>query len=229
MSSASASALKAADPLNEFFRLAKTLMIAVKNVFPECEKTQDALAQLEFIEASNMDHMKEVLIRSWYTTMKPYVQACVQKNDNVILRADIDVLDKLDIKAKWSDPDFDQESKDTLWEYVNTLNYLSCLYNESKPEDVQDLAHFASKLAETAQIEMTEDGKFSFNIKAFESLVTDKSKSGEIANLMSQAGPLMANLFGGGGDGGAPSGLQSLLAAQMSSFSGFFPPAQTPK
>ena len=155
------------DPKEEFFQLTKTLITAVKNVFPECAKTQEALDQLTFIETSNMGAAKDMLIRKWYETMKPYVEQCVQKNDNVLLRAEIDILDKLDIKPKWNDPDFDQESKDIMWEYINTLNYLSCLYSESSPEEVQGLAAAASRLAESAEFEVSEDGKFSFNIQAF--------------------------------------------------------------
>jgi hypothetical protein len=166
-----------------------------------------------------MDSAKDMLIRKWYDTMKPHVEDCVKKNDNVLLRADIDILDKLDIKVKWSDPDFDDASKDVMWEYLNTLNYLACLYVESSPEEVQGLHAAASRLAESAEFALSEDGKMSFNIRAFQSLITDQSKQGDIATLMASAGPLMQTLMGGAGaEGGAPSGLHSFLQAQMGNF-----------
>lgn len=215
------------NPLEDFFQLTKTLMKAVNNVFPECTKTQEALTQLEFIEASNVESMKTMLIETWYQTMKPYIQECVQKNDNVLLRSNIKVLDQLDIKLKWADPEFDQESKEIMWEYINTLNYLACLHNESTPEEVQGLSTAASRLAEAAQFEISDDGKFSFNIQAFQALLSDKSKQSEIASLMPLAAPLMQNIMSGAGGGGgmdglAGSGLQAFLQAQMGNFGNMF-------
>lgn len=213
------SVAECANPVEDFFRLTKTLLLAVRNVFPECLKTQEALAQLEFIEASRMDSMKEILIRKWYETVKPYIKDCVAKNDNVILRANIDILEKLDIKSKWNDPDFDQESKDVLWGYINSLTYLSCLYSESTPEQVQGITAAASRLAEKAQFDVTEDGKFSFNIKAFQALITDQSAQGDLSQLMQSMGPIMGALGGASGGAEGSSGLQAFLSSQMSNFS----------
>lgn len=219
-----ATANPSANPLEDFFQLCKTLMTAVKATFPECEKTQTALAKLEFVENSGMDSMKETLIRTWYDTMKPYVQACVQKNDNVLLRADIKFLTEFDLKTKWADPDFDQESKDVLWEYINNLNYLACMYNESTPEHMEGLTTVASRLAETAQLEISEDGKLSFNLKALQSLLTDEGNQGDLAKLMPLAAPLMENLMGGGNKEGGEGGLQAFLQAQMASMLGQLKP-----
>lgn len=220
-----AAAKTTANPLEDFYQLCKTLMTAVKATFPECEKTQAALAELEFIENSGMDSMKETLIRTWYDTMKPYVQACVQKNDNVLLRADIKFLDEFDLKTKWMDSDFDKESKDVLWEYINNLNYLACMYSESSPEHMEGLTTVASRLAETAQLEITEDGKLSFNLKALQSLLSDESQQGDLAALMPLAAPLMENLMGGAKkDGNSEGGLQAFLQAQMASMLGQLKP-----
>ena len=213
------------NPLEDFFQLCKTLMTAVKTTFPECEKTQTALAQLEFIETSQMTSMKENLIRKWYDTMKPFVQDCVQKNDNVLLRSKIKFLDDFDLKVKWTDPDFDQESKDVLWEYINNLNYLAIMYNESSPEQIQGLTAVASRLAESAQLEISEDGKLSFNLKALQSLLTDDKKQGDLASLMPLAAPIMENMLGGAAGGSAEGGgLQAFLQAQMSSMLGQLKP-----
>jgi hypothetical protein len=217
-------AAAATNPLEEFFQLCKTLMAAVKATFPECEKTQMALEQLEFIETSGMTSMKETLIRTWYSTMKPFVQDCVQKNDHILLRSNIKFLDDFDLKSKWSDPDFDQESKDVLWEYINNLNYLSIMYSESSPEHMDGLTAVASRLAETAQLEISEDGKLSFNLKALQSLLTSENAQGDLASLMPLAAPLMENLMGGAGAGGEGGGLQAFLQAQMASMLGQLKP-----
>ena len=157
--------------------------------------------------------------------MKPYVQDCVQKNDNVLLRSKIPFLDEFDLKIKWTDPDFDKESKDVLWEYINNLNYLSIMYSESSPEHMQGLSAVASRLAETAQLEISDDGKLSFNLKALKSLLTDESKHGDLASLMPLAAPIMESMMNGG-DPSNPNagGLQAFLQAQMSSMLGQLKP-----
>lgn len=211
------------NPLEDFYQLCKTLMTAVHTTFPECEKTQSALEQLECVSTNTS--MKESLIKKWYKTMKPHVQDCVQKNDHVLLRANLKVLDEFDLKSKWMDPDFDQESKDVLWEYINNLNYLSIMYSESSPEDMEGLAAVANRLADTAKLEVKDDGTMTFNIKALQSLFTDESKQGDLAALMPLAAPLMENLMGSGNGGGADGGgLQAFLQAQMSTMLGQFKP-----
>ena len=214
------------NPVEDFFQLMKTLLTAVKNVFPECEKTQAALAQLEFMESSNLTTAKEMLVRKYYETVKPHIKDCVAKNDNVILRAEIEMLTTLGIKEKWRDPDFDAESKDVLWGYINSLNYLCCLHNESTPEEVQGIAAAATRLAEEAQFDISDDGNISFNIKAFQSLLSSDSAQSDLGQIMQGMGPLMGAL-GGAGDGG---GLQAFLTSQMSNFSTLLqqPPGAAP-
>jgi hypothetical protein len=211
------------NPVEDFFQLMKTLLQAVKTVFPECEKTQAALAQLEFMESSQMTAAKEMLIRKYYDTIKPHIKDCVAKNDNVILRAEIEMLTTLGIREKWRDPDFDAESKDILWGYINSLNYLCCLHNESTPEEVQGIAAAASRLAESAQFDISDDGNVSFNIKAFQSLLSSDTAQGDLSQIMAGMGPLMGALGGGAGAEGGE-GLQAFLSSQMSNFSTLLQP-----
>ena len=203
------------NPLEDFFQLAKKLIIAVNTVFPECEKTLGAMEKMEVIDQSNMTTMKEMLVRQWYETVKPYMDQCTKKNDNALLRANIPVLDQLDIRSKWNHPEFSQESKDVMWTYINNLNYWACLYCEADTEQVQGLAAAATRLAETANIEISEDGKLSFNIQAFQELVTNPGNQGDINTLMQTAAPMPSGLLGGEGGSG---GLQALLQSQMGNF-----------
>ena len=190
------------NPVEDFFALMKTLLTAVKKVFPECEKTDAALAQLEFMDSSNLDSSKEMLVRKYYDTIKPHIKECVAKNDDVILRADIEMLSAIGIKEKWRDEDFTAESKDVLWGYINSLNYLCCLHNESTPEEVQGIAAAATRLAESAQFDISDDGNISFNIKAFQSLLSSEQAQGDLSQIMAGMGPLMGALGGGDETGG---------------------------
>lgn len=224
----SSAAAQDANPIEDFFTLMKTLLSAIKNVFPECVKTEEALAQMEFIDASNMAPMKETMIRKYYASIKDHIKDCVAKHDGVIMTADIEMLNTIDIRTKWADPEFDAESKDVLWGYINSLNYLACLYVESTPEEVQGIAAAASRLAESAQFDISEDGNVSFNIKAFQSLLGSESAQGDLSQIMDGMGPLMGAM--NGTSGGAAGGLQAFLSSQMSNFSSLLqPPAAAPK
>ena len=223
----SSSAAQDANPIEDFFTLMKTLLSAIKNVFPECVKTEEALAQMEFIDASNMAPMKETMIRKYYASIKDHIKDCVAKHDSVILTADIETLNTIDIRTKWADPEFDAESKDVLWGYINSLNYLACLYVESTPEEVQGIAAAASRLAESAQFDISEDGNVSFNIKAFQSLLGSESAQGDLSQIMSGMGPLMGAM--NGTSGGAAGGLQAFLSSQMSNFSSLLQPPTASK
>ena len=217
------------DPVNDFFVLLKTLLTTVGDVFPECVKTREALANREFIHASHQTSMKETLIRDWYTTTKPYIKQFVEKQDNVILRTNIDVLERLDIRTKWADPEFDHEDKEVLWGYINSLTYLACLYNESTPEQVQGLAAVAQRVAEKAEFDIDPSGRMSFNVKAFENMITNEASQGDLGELVQGVAPLMGAMMGGG-EGGA-NGLQAFLQSQMSNFSSLLQPPgdSTPK
>ena len=225
----SSSAAQDANPIEDFFTLMKTLLSAIKNVFPECVKTEEALAQMEFIDASNMAPMKETMIRKYYASIKDHIKDCVAKHDSVILTADIETLNSIDIRTKWADPEFDAESKDVpvgLHQFAQLPRV--CLYVESTPEEVQGIAAAASRLAESAQFDISEDGNVSFNIKAFQSLLGSESAQGDLSQIMSGMGPLMGAMNGTSGN--AAGGLQAFLSSQMSNFSSLLqPPAPSKK
>lgn len=189
----------------QFFELLQTLLTAVHDVFPECNKTVDALKELEVIADLGMEEMKVTLINAWYETMKPYITECVQKHDAVLLQANIEILDKLDLKSKWTDPDFYPESKEIMWEYINRLNYLACMFVESTPEQIQNLHTTASKIMEAGNIEFSDDGKITVDMAAI------TRNPGELMGMMSSILPMM---MGDGGDAPA-NGLQSILQATM--------------
>lgn len=205
------------NPIEDFFQLTKTLYSAIETVFPECDKVKEALAHLEFVDASQMGALKENMIQKYYESIKSHIKGCVAKDDSVIMTAEVEILSSVDIRSKWRDPEFNVESKDVLWGYINSLNYLACLFVESTPEEVQGIAAAASRLAETAQLDISSDGNVSFNIKAFQSLLGSESAQGDLSQIMSGMGPLMGAMSGTAGETGG--GLQAFLSSQMSNFS----------
>ena len=196
-----------AAPFQDFFQLLKLFLTTINRTFPECEKTSEFLVLFEFMESSDMKAEKEKVIRTWYETMKPYIKECKAQNDNVLLRADIGILEEMDIRSKWSDPEFDQDSKNVLWEYVNRLNYFACLYCEASPEKLEGLQSLAAKFQESDSFQMTEDGQITFNISAIQTLFQNEEVSQLISAFTNE-------------DSGEMSGIKSFLECNMTDFAG---------
>lgn len=213
-----------ADPVEDFFALTETLLKAVHTMFPECEVTKTKLMHIDVIRASNMRPAKEALIETWYAKAKPFIKEIIAKNDNVILRANIEALDELRMKDKWRE--FEQEDKDTLWGYINSLTYLACLHHETTPDQIQGLAACAKRIAEAAEFRM-EGGRFSFNAASLQTVMSGQDSNPDLARLMSGMGPLMSAMGMGGGAagaaGGPPGGLPAFLQGQMSNFASMIP------
>lgn len=196
------------DPVEDFFETTKTLLQSIQYFFEDCPKTRDAILQLEMVEASNMRAMKEVLIEKWYETLKPYFAEIAQCNDNAISRANIEILDRLDIKQKWAQ--FEHEDKQVMWGYIHKLTQLACLHKETTPELMQGARMVASRMAEKANFEI-KDGRASFDVQTFQAMLSDQS------TLMKEMQPLIESITGGQS---AP-GLNEFMASQMTQFQSF--------
>lgn len=209
------------DPVKDFCDLLTTMMTAVATVFPECNETKKALDSIQLLDA--VPGAKKTLLETWYSTIKPHMQAFVARDETVLLAtfSDMPLLKPLDMRTKWGE--FEHDDQDTMWSYVNSLNYLAVLFNETSPEQIDGLAAAASKIAQDADFSMSDDGRFSFNMQAFQKYLNDP---GEISNLVQQFGPLMSTLGGsdaGDGTGAATPALQALMASQMSNFQSLIP------
>ena len=206
------------DPAKDFCELLTTMMTAVAAVFPECEETKKALESIKLLDA--VPAGKKTLVETWYSTIKPHMDAFVKRDETVLLAtfSNMPLLKPLNMRAKWGE--FEHDDQDTMWSYVNSLNYLAVLYNETSPEQIDGLAAAASKIAQDADFSMSDDGRFSFNMQAFQKYLKNPS---EIQNLVQQFGPLMSTLGGGDGSGAATPALQALMASQMSNFQSLIP------
>lgn len=209
------------DPVKDFCDLLSTMMTAVATVFPECTETKAALESIPVLQS--VPSAGETLVKTWYSTIKPHVQAFVARDETVLLAtfSDMPLLKPLEMRSKWSE--FEAEDRDTMWSYVNSLNYLAVLYNETSPEQIDGLAAAASRIAHDADFSMTDDGRFSFNMQAFQNYLNNPA---EIQNLVQQFGPLVSTLGGaaaGDGSGAATPALQAVMASQMSNFQSLIP------
>jgi hypothetical protein len=204
----------ASDIVNQFFQMSKAFMMTFSQVFHDCDYTQSALAKLQLIEATESHELKEQLINKWYEIMSPHVQGCIRKDEAIILHTDAvnSVLSDLNIRTKWRDPDFDTESKDVMWEYINNLNSLAVTYHNTTPEQQQALHSLTRSLMEDADLKTDEDGRISFSADIFTKLISKVSEGGELNGLVQGLGQQLAS--------GVSNPLMDMLQGQMGNMQG---------
>jgi hypothetical protein len=195
--------------LNKFCNTMLEFLESVNEVFPECVDTASALMQMRVLMSTNMMETKDKLVREWHNKMGPHYEACGKRNDNMILNAEIPMLSKFHIAEKWQDPEFDQDSKDAMWEYINMMNKLAAVHCAGTPSSMGMLHEATAKFMQSMGVQQAADGTVSFNAHTVTEFVQKSMSEGEVARMVNELLP--------GVDGNA---LQGLLAQTMSSADG---------
>jgi hypothetical protein len=103
-----------------FIELSENLVTSIGDVFPECDETRHAL------------QLFRVAVKGDPTCEDKFVRRCAglfKQNSALFAVVDgIPMLKCIDIRAKWSDPDFTDESKQNLWQYLSALETYGGLY-----------------------------------------------------------------------------------------------------
>lgn len=122
--------LQQANKLREgFVDLAENLLTSIGDVFPECDETRHAL-QLFRVAVKGDPSGEDTFVRRCTDLFKQN-SARLKERDASALFAVVDGIPLLrgaDIRTKWSDPDFSEESKQNLWQYLSALETYGGLY-----------------------------------------------------------------------------------------------------
>lgn len=112
-----------------FVELAEGLLSSIVEVFPECDETRHAL-ELFRVVVKDDPSAEDKFVRKCTALFKQN-SARLKENDSQALFAVVDgipLLKDIDVRAKWSDPDFSAESKQNLWHYLSALETYGGLY-----------------------------------------------------------------------------------------------------
>jgi len=112
-----------------FVELAENLLVSISDVFPECDETRHAL-QLFRVAVKGDPGGEDKFVRRCTGLFKQN-SARLKERDSVALFAVVDgipLLEGIDIRNKWGDPDFTEESKQNLWQYLSALETYGGLY-----------------------------------------------------------------------------------------------------
>jgi len=112
-----------------FVGLVESLLRSVAEVFPECAATEEAVHLFGALVKGD-EAREDAFIRQCGAALREHGDA-LQRRDDAGLFAVADsmsILKPLDLRKKWADPDFTQESKAHLWQYLASLKTYADLY-----------------------------------------------------------------------------------------------------
>jgi len=114
---------------DSFVALAESLLESIQEVFPECDETSTARRLFSAIVKGDSTAEDRFLrkcmdeIRSRQDRIKDRdIEALFEIADG------LSILKTINLRQKWSDPDFSEESKGHLWQYVEALQTYGGLY-----------------------------------------------------------------------------------------------------
>jgi hypothetical protein len=162
--------------------LAENLLQSITDVFPECDETKHALELFGVMvkgDATREDSFVRLCVRLFKEN-----SARLKNHDEEALFAVVDgiqILQGVEIRSKWSDPDFSTESKENMWSYLSALQTYGGLY-VAVPAGVMDqIEKVAGSMNESLS-----NGSFdlaNFDFAAFgDSLLSGLSKE-EVVNF----------------------------------------------
>ena len=200
--------MTAPTPLDCFVELMIEFVEAMNDIFPECDKTYTNLCELREITQAKATEKLDKLVRVWHLGMSPHFAACTQCDDSIMLRQ-ASILSRFDMKKKWQDPQFNDDSKEAVWAYINQLNKLSALHCETSPDIQTTLLGHASRFM-SEHVDVKEDGTVSINPASIQRYVKENVTPERVSELVSK-------VMGGGGEDGEESGFAQIMITQFTS------------
>lgn len=112
-----------------FVELAEGLLSSIVEVFPECDETRHTL-QIFRVAVKGDSGAEDKFIRKCSALFKQNSARLKERDANALFCVvdGIPLLKDIDIRGKWSDPDFSEESKQNLWQYLSALETYGGLY-----------------------------------------------------------------------------------------------------
>lgn len=112
-----------------FISLTESLLNSICEVFPECEGTQLTLQLFQRLVKGKED-AEDKFIRKCHKTFQENGDDIKAKDPGALFAicGDISILKEVGIEEKWKDPDFSEDSKEHLWQYIFSLRTCSDLY-----------------------------------------------------------------------------------------------------
>jgi len=239
------------DVLPAFVDTVEELLLGLKEVFPECEKVKKKLRKFQaFIKSpaevdqdGNVTRPAQlkpdgakILLKDWHSQLGPHYEQCARRDVEAILKANPPIIEELDIAAKWADPTFDAESREILFQYIDTLNmYCQMQFIPSKMlSRIEGVAQQLAQQMETGNADLSKIDVFALGQQVLENVSEEElidfannlgeiqkmasvssvhlNSNPELAQMMGINNPLSAAMGGGSGSLG---GMMKMVGGLM--------------
>nr|BDC16867.1 hypothetical protein [Sicyoidochytrium minutum DNA virus] len=140
----------------EFYQLLVTFLGQLKIVFPDHEGITNAHQALGMF---SMETFHPMMSKNWYDTAKPIVKEIMARNVDIVATAfnesSVEVIANIKAGDILLDDDVDDDTKETIWAYIDQLTALACICHEqpaqptgegagkprmARPEEVRSVA-----------------------------------------------------------------------------------------
>jgi hypothetical protein len=135
-----------------FVGLCEGLLNGIVDVFPECDAS--AHAQHVFCALVKGDpDLEDKFIRKCQKLFKNNAAQMKSRDPEAVfsITESIEILKGVDMRSKWYDPDFTQESQDSFWQYLVSLNTYSDLYSSVPVNTMHKIERMAAEVGEKFQ------------------------------------------------------------------------------
>lgn len=132
-----------------FISLAETLLESVSDVFPECTKSESVLRIFRAFVKGN-ECLENTFIRRCHVLFRQHAQGIKDKDEEqlFVIVEGLDHLRDINLREKWEDPDFTEESKNHLWQYIAALKTYSDLFTAVPAEVMGKIESVAGSIGE---------------------------------------------------------------------------------
>nr|BDC16501.1 hypothetical protein [Sicyoidochytrium minutum DNA virus] len=115
----------------EFYQLLVTFLGQLKIVFPAHEGINHAHQALGMF---SLETFHPMMSKNWYDTAKPILKEIMARNVDIVATAfnesSVEVIANIKAGDILLDDDVDQDTKDTIWAYIDQLTALSCICHD---------------------------------------------------------------------------------------------------
>lgn len=127
----------------------KTFLNELCETFPECT---DMVVLINVVDAM-LDEDETSVLDKFVEEIEPHTEALTEMDEEFFLSSDIDFLKRLGVRQYWT-PDLEDETKQAIWQYLQTLLVMGKTIQSIPPNAMRALEDFASKM--TNQLESGE-------------------------------------------------------------------------
>ena len=132
-------------------RLIEEFMQSLGEVFPECKEIERQLSEFRN-NVLTSPRLQNMLIKQWHQVMRPlYALADAHDQTFWARTTDLPYFGKIGLQAKFNDPQLDQESHETMWEFMDRINRLTRIYNAVPVNMLKQLETAATSMIQRVQ------------------------------------------------------------------------------